>query len=591
MGSARILPVLIAVGVALAASCRGPTEVTVVMSTDVKCGDLRGTSVTIGHLGEIEQKAVTATSTVCADSGDLGSLVIVPSGSTGDEVAIKVVAGVGRDAESCVPPYGKGCIVARRSIHYLPHSELRIAVPLRAACDGVACSDTQTCVAGGCSTATIADSNACAGPGGCGESALSAPAPVDGGTPDANIADAGADADTGPPVGVYNDMNNAVHWSTFDTATPNANAGFNYGVLFDKRYVHFIPYGFDSVNTNVTSRYDTRGAFNDPASWSAFDTKTVNANAVGFNGATFDGRFVYYVPHLAAATYSGLVTRYDTQAPFTSTSSFTTFDLKALNPRADGFFGGQFDGRYVYFVPAFDPTDNSVVGRYDTQAPFNTAASWGVFDVSTVNALAKDFHGAVFDRRYLYLVPYNSGMFVRFDTQAPFGSAGSWLTFNAVGLNAKASGYVGGAFDGHYVYFVPYQNTAPQGLVLRYDPQAPFGTGTSWTVFDATSVNALAKGFRGAAFDGRFVYFVPSFDGVAAGHMIVRYDSTAAFADATSWSTFDLAAVPGYASSGFVGAVFDGRYIYLSPLNGSKAMRFEARTTFALPPDFTPASP
>jgi hypothetical protein len=43
--------------VALAASCRAPTEITLVVSTDVGCTDLRGTSITVGRLGEIETKA------------------------------------------------------------------------------------------------------------------------------------------------------------------------------------------------------------------------------------------------------------------------------------------------------------------------------------------------------------------------------------------------------------------------------------------------------------------------------------------------------------------------------------------------------
>jgi hypothetical protein len=98
------------IALALVASCRSPTEIPLVLTTDLKCADFRGSSVTVGHLGEIETKAATTTSAFCGASGDLVVLVVVPSGGTSDEVAFKVVAGLGRDAEGCVPPYGKGCI-------------------------------------------------------------------------------------------------------------------------------------------------------------------------------------------------------------------------------------------------------------------------------------------------------------------------------------------------------------------------------------------------------------------------------------------------------------------------------------------------
>src|SRR5690349_11929050 len=85
----------------MAVSCRAPTEITIVLSTDVPCADLRGTSITVGRLGEIEAKAATTSSTFCDASGDLGALVVVPSGGNGDEVAIKLVAGLGKDADGC----------------------------------------------------------------------------------------------------------------------------------------------------------------------------------------------------------------------------------------------------------------------------------------------------------------------------------------------------------------------------------------------------------------------------------------------------------------------------------------------------------
>ena len=49
--------------------------------------------------------------------------------------------------------------------------------------------------------------------------------------------------------------------------------------------------------------------------------------------------------------FNGLVARYDTTAPFSSAASFDVFDTTTLNRSAAGFAGGAFDGAHVYFAP------------------------------------------------------------------------------------------------------------------------------------------------------------------------------------------------------------------------------------------------
>lgn len=90
-------------------------------------------------------------------------------------------------------------------------------------------------------------------------------------------------------------------------------------------------------------RFDTQGAFGSGSAWSVFDLTTVDARATSFRGAVFDGRYVYLVP---SGAY-GIVSRLDTQAPFTSAASWTTFQLTNLNPALAGFTGATFDGGYV----------------------------------------------------------------------------------------------------------------------------------------------------------------------------------------------------------------------------------------------------
>ena len=207
--------------------CRAATEITIAITTDVPCADLRGTSVTVGRLGELEARAITASSIVCDASGDLGSLVIVPSGARTEELAIRIIAGLGRDVESCVAPnYGPGCVVARRALRYLPHTGLRIAVPLRAICNGVPCGATETCSSGSCVNATIADPAACVNAV-CGEDVLTpgtTGTPGDGGV-DGSI-DGGALPKLPPPCSrVTPAITNATRTFYVDPTGADTNAG------------------------------------------------------------------------------------------------------------------------------------------------------------------------------------------------------------------------------------------------------------------------------------------------------------------------------------------------------------------------------
>ena len=193
------LPALGGVG-----ACRAPTEITIELTTDVRCTDVKGTAITIGDLTALDSKPVTTVTPACDPStGRIGSMVIVPSAANDDIVAIKVVMGVGRDPAECVAPaYGPGCIVARRALHFIPSSSLYVPIFMGAICTGIACNATQTCVGGNCASAVIEDSSKCEAPGGCSESSLGATTP--GGTadsgPDAASTDAASDAELPVPI-------------------------------------------------------------------------------------------------------------------------------------------------------------------------------------------------------------------------------------------------------------------------------------------------------------------------------------------------------------------------------------------------------
>jgi hypothetical protein len=279
--------------------------------------------------------------------------------------------------------------------------------------------------------------------------------------------------------------------------------------------VYFVPGGtgddFQGGET-LMQRCDTQAAFDTAATWSSFDISTTGA--VGFSGAAFDGRYMYLVPgsglHSSNLANKGFAARYDVRAPFTATTSWSKFDLKGSSVNAPGFTGAVFDGRYVYLVPDLDNRGHpgSVVPRYDTSAAFTATNAWSSFDVAMLGA-GGGFAGGAFDGRYVYFVPFNGSTLARYDTMGAFTSSIAWSSFDTSILSEFATGCFGAAFDGRYLYLAPGspQPAANQPLATRYDTRAPFGAIDSWTSGPVGSVQTPAA-FWGAAFDGRYVYFV-----------------------------------------------------------------------------------
>ncbi len=359
------------------------------------------------------------------------------------------------------------------------------------------------------------------------------------------------------------------------------------GAATDGRYVYFAPSRRTSGMHGEVRRYDTRAAFGDVASWSTFDPGDhgVGSDPDGYQAALFDGRYVYFAPLYNGTAAHGEVLRYDTTLPFGAASSWLAFDPGAngVGADADGFSGMAFDGQYVYFSPLDNGTGASgEVLRLDTRGAFDNAASWGTYDPSAngVGSDARGFSDVIKAGPYMIFAANGrsggAGEVMAYDTRQAFGAAFSWTAFEpaAHGLGTGPQGYTALAGDGRYVYFAPYDSTTgASGLVLRFDAQAAggFADAASWSTFDLTAVDANAVGFRTATFDGRYVYLGQDSSSTGAASRVARYDTTATFGAAGSWTVMNLgAAGVGTDPDGARGAAFDGRYLYVSHLyNGT----------------------
>jgi hypothetical protein len=169
--------VLVASLVAVA-GCREPTQITLELRSDAACGadaPQVETEIVSAAPEAMSERPVVAVTSRCPSGGVVGTLVVAPSGERDAEVSIEVVMALGTSVqELCKPPaYGDRCIVARRTLRYVPHTPLLLPIDLRLACLGEPCEPDETCVDGGCRDATIVDPGACAdGEEGCNQGGL-----------------------------------------------------------------------------------------------------------------------------------------------------------------------------------------------------------------------------------------------------------------------------------------------------------------------------------------------------------------------------------------------------------------------------------
>jgi hypothetical protein len=287
------------------------------------------------------------------------------------------------------------------------------------------------------------------------------------------------------------DFNEPQAWSHFDLTSINQYAKGFIGASFDgQRYAYMapgvgnFPPDFDRPEA-VAARFDTSQAatgFNSAGAWELFDTQTSaptldGGGPRGFVGTVYTGQHVYFVPHGYKGEYRGRIVRHDPTKSFKSPTSWEVFDTTEVHPNAVGFQGGGFDGRYLYLSPLLGPTgQHGTVTRFDTQKPFTSAASWGAFDLTTIDG------GAVASQA-------DSGPPIKI-------------------------GFVGTGFDGRFLYFAGNQ-TPIHGWIARFDTLKPaLDDPSAWSFYNTNTLHPDAKGMCGAVYDGQFMYFVPCFSSV-----------------------------------------------------------------------------
>src|SRR5262249_21234213 len=155
------------------------------------------------------------------------------------------------------------------------------------------------------------------------------------------------------------------------------------------------------------------------------------------------------------------------------------------------------------------------------------------------------FRGAIFDGQHVDFMPGHQtsriDVMAQYDRIGAFGDAGSWKALNTYEINDQAKGGTHGAFDGNFVYIIPSIG-ANSSVLLRQDVRSEFADPTRWEVLDLRSIFPAiptTAGFFCGAFDGRYLYLV-SDPASPTPSVLMRYDTQGALDKPASWESFDL---------------------------------------------------
>jgi hypothetical protein len=385
----------------------------------------------------------------------------------------------------------------------------------------------------------------------------------------------------------------------FDLTTVHPAASFFQGMIFDGRWLYWVPFG-DTNSGNISpwlAAYDTTLSFTTSSSYQvvSLTVATGSPSAQGFLGAALDAQgFLYLVPQAGAYPQtSGLVVRYDTSKLLSDTTAYSTFDVTQLSSggvsACSGYASACFDGRWVYLCPTRwgtyggTLTDHGSAVRYDTTKAFADTHSWDYFNLATLPPVNRitGLQTIICDGRFIYYVPFGDIWMARYQIGSPFTSTASWSTLNLTTIvPISEAGLTGATQVGRYIFFTPWlrqptldvPSAVWDSVICRLDAAAAdgFTSGAAWATFDllTLSTSVSAQGYQGSVSDGLFVYLVPSCTGQGYPKSIpafLRYDTRRDLNDPSAWVEISGTPNPSTSAIFSTGGASDGVYGYNCP--------------------------
>ncbi|NPV63658.1 MAG: hypothetical protein HPY61_13725 [Methanotrichaceae archaeon] len=307
-------------------------------------------------------------------------------------------------------------------------------------------------------------------------------------------------------------------WNSVDVGNIDGLRTMKYwGLAFDGRFLYFAPGEMrisPYAHGNVL-RYDTYQPFKELASWAAYDASATDGlTCRGYRGAVFDGRFTYFMPYRTnnSTAYHSVFLRYDTKGAFKDPASWAAFDAQqGVSSSYKGWWGGLVEGDYIYFSPYSESRHGRVL-RYNRTRPFKDAAAWEVFDLTALHSNCKNFATPAGDLQFIYFPPSEKSFnpfelfVVRYHKARAFNDPSAWEIFDLRNLTPYPMPHSSCFFFEKNVLFGPLKRD-----ILSYNTEKPFTDPQAWTVKDTCNCDGImdTQGYQGVAADPQYFYFAP----------------------------------------------------------------------------------
>jgi hypothetical protein len=332
---------------------------------------------------------------------------------------------------------------------------------------------------------------------------------------------------------LFTDINS---WESYDLTNKHTKCvGFHGATKFGD-YIYYAPLWENFSNGTIGSyatRYHIGDAFNNVNSWEYYDLTNVHTNGKGFVGVVADRNFVYFIPYGKAPGVSAFTwnpNTYYTNGTIVIPTVPNGFRYECLGGGSSGVSEPNWNR-----LESGTTQDNGVdlwltqlylhgtVLKYDPTGDFDAPASWETFDLQTLNLGLRGFHLGCYDgMRYIYfcgfMSEYNTmhGKIVRYDTEGSFASVDSWSYVDLASFNSYAKGFYGAKAEGQFIYFVSQNIIDDECIVARFNAgatnESSFTAEASWSLYDYTLYETNNGGFAGLDSGDGFVYLAGDFD-------------------------------------------------------------------------------
>lgn len=309
-------------------------------------------------------------------------------------------------------------------------------------------------------------------------------------------------------------------WESVDlTSFHPQSRGFVNG-LFDGTYLYLIPYHHTSHH-GLVGRFDTRSeSLHEASAWDYFDLQnSLDRNCRGYVSGTFDGRYLYLSPYqLDWNTTHGHAVRFDTKGTFTDPASWSLFDMTNLANGAKGYHGALTTRDWILFVPYVRDQKEyhglmSMVKRGDD---FSSPESWKTVNLQQFHGEACGYIAGSPIQNGFVLAPYYNGkerhgLAAYCQDPSEIENPDQWQFMDLTNLHPKARGYFGAVLVDEDVVFIPHCRDEQHynGCLARWKSGSAFQDPNSWSFLDTEAIEVQSKGYIGSACHHDMLYLSP----------------------------------------------------------------------------------